>query len=115
MLENLYAMLPLVLFTVFAVMYRIGHVEYKKRHSDKTSSCSLSKRVSLKIKGDIDVKKSTLESIKMIEKKGVKTNVLIGAILDGFDYDSVLKQLDENDKPEVENNGEASNENGGMN
>ena len=31
-MENLCGMMPLVLFTIFAVMYHIGHNEYNKKH-----------------------------------------------------------------------------------
>ena len=50
----------------------------------------------LKIKGTIDVKKSTVEMLKKLEKKGVQVNLLLAGILDDLDYDEMLKSL-END------------------
>ena len=29
-MENIYGMIPLALFTIFAIMYHIGHIEYDK-------------------------------------------------------------------------------------
>ena len=34
-MENLYGMIPLTLFTIFGLIYHIGHVEYEK---DKKSN-----------------------------------------------------------------------------
>jgi len=31
-MDNIYGMIPLVLFTAFAVMYHIGHIEYDKKN-----------------------------------------------------------------------------------
>lgn len=34
-MENLYGMIPLTLFTIFAILYHIGHKEYDKKNSPK--------------------------------------------------------------------------------
>jgi len=34
--ENLYGMIPLTLFTIFGLIYHIGHVEYDKTYKDET-------------------------------------------------------------------------------
>jgi len=35
MLENLYGMIPLAVFTLLAIMYHIGHNEYNKKYHPK--------------------------------------------------------------------------------
>ena len=35
-MENLYGMIPLTLFTIVAIMYHIGHIEYDKQHHIKS-------------------------------------------------------------------------------
>jgi len=58
---------------------------------------------SLKIKGTIDVKKSTSEKLKKLEKKGVQVNLLLAGILDGLDYEEMFSKLESS-----ENNSEGS-------
>ena len=33
-MENIYGMIPLAVFTLLAVMYHVGHKEYDKHHPD---------------------------------------------------------------------------------
>ena len=48
----------------------------------------------LKIKGTIDVSKSTENSLKKLESFGVQTNVLIATILDGYDLESFVSEFE---------------------
>lgn len=54
-------------------------------------------RESLKIKGTIDVKRSTLENLKLLEKSGVQINLLLARILDGLDFKKMLQEINGND------------------
>lgn len=50
----------------------------------------------IKLKDGIDVKKSTANSIKLLEKKGVQINLLLAGILDGLDYEEINNSIDDN-------------------
>lgn len=53
---------------------------------------------SLKIKGSIDVKKSTAEKLKILEKNGVQINLLLAGILDGLEYEEIFNSLNITDE-----------------
>lgn len=52
---------------------------------------------SLKIKGTIDVKKSTAENLKLLEKSGVQINLLLAGILDGLNFKEMLEEVNPED------------------
>jgi hypothetical protein len=37
-MENLYGLIPLILFTLVAILYHIGHNEYDKKYGDKNGN-----------------------------------------------------------------------------
>ncbi len=52
---------------------------------------------SLKIKGSVDVKKSTAIKLKELEKKGVQVNLLLAGILDGLEYEELISSVSSED------------------
>jgi hypothetical protein len=52
---------------------------------------------SLKVKGSIDVKRSTAEKLKQLEKNGVQIGLLIAGLLEDLDLDGMLKSLENED------------------
>lgn len=64
-------------------------------------------KVNYKVKGNIDIKESTAEKLKLLEKKGVQINLLIAGLLDSFDYEKALSKLSKDDN---ENKSDKENE-----
>jgi len=60
---------------------------------------------SIKLKGGIDVKKSTAEKLKTLEKNGVQINLLLAGILDGLDYKNMFLEMGISKHGEQVNNG----------
>lgn len=58
---------------------------------------------SLKLKGSIDVKKTTAESLKELEKNGVNVSLLLAGILDSMDLKSMIKSLKSDDENHEKN------------
>jgi hypothetical protein len=70
---------------------------------------------SLKIKGSIDVKKSTANKLKELEKNGVQIGMLLAGILEDLDLDGMLKSLKSDDAETDENVSVNTHGNSGLN
>jgi hypothetical protein len=70
---------------------------------------------SLKVKGSIDVKRSTAEKLKQLEKNGVQIGLLIAGLLENLDLDGMLKSLENEDDKSGDEVSEKSYSDSGVN
>lgn len=70
---------------------------------------------SLKVKGSIDVKRSTAEKLKQLEKNGVQIGLLIAGLLENLDLDGMLKSLENEDAQSASETSEKSYSDSGVN
>lgn len=54
-------------------------------------------KVNYKIKGNIDINRTTASNIKELEKRGVQINLFIAGLLDNFNYEKTLNSLNSHD------------------